>query len=341
MNILPWEYRGSGAQTMPGAPVERAIGERAIGGQRRRFTLLMREGVIYFAEPKRAPVWAVTKIFERAVASDELIEAWQREVSRGNFGRYLVYAPHLFWDAMRYDSGAQTALALVHRADYSGWAREWFDAQWRPVPAHRDGKPLDVWGQTFQNATRRAFYHVRSALLDRALPAARQNIDPRWVAGDEAELRRVFELGLRLFVRPDAARARGGKRWPFAAANPVSPGGWGWASGPSYQSDFQISPAWKPLLDLMEQHFIWIGLQWERIEFRAPLAPYVAAQRERWGDDWRGNWRVQTPSLVIEAAPPARLSSHDKLEAILQLRDWLHDKISPRQLQNWLSAALD
>ena len=335
-SITPWEHRGSGALAVP-----HARAQREIGGRERRFQLKMHEGTIYFREPKRAPVWAITRDFGRELRGEELVEAWQMEMARDNYGRYLVYAPHLAPEQMAYNSSAQTALSLVHRADYSGSIREWFDATALPVPAHRDGKALDMWGNNFQAASRRAFNRARATLLDRALPAAmRQNIEARWVVGDEAELQSVFELGLRLFVRAPSDQSGRTRTWPFAAANPVSPGGWEWAGGPSYHSNLQTSPVWFALLKLMERHFVRAGLKWRAAEISKPNPLYVAQQLERWGDDWRGLWQIETPALTLEAMPRAHLSAHDKLEATLQLRDWLDGKVSPRQRANWLSKAL-
>ena len=217
-SLSPWEYRGSGASTAPHAKCRAQLGERE-----REFLLKMRGGVVYFKENKRAPLWAVTRVFERDLAGDELIEAWQSEVRRGNHGRYIVYRPALLTNRENWRESIDTAMPLIQRADHSGWMREWFEPVWHEIPPHRNGRELDVWGNQFQQATARAFYHVRDATLNRAIePQQRANIETRWIKGSEAELQRIFSLALRLFVRADAAaaallRERG---WSYLASNP-------------------------------------------------------------------------------------------------------------------------
>ena len=339
-SILPWEYRGSGASTTASA-----WAEASIGGHKRQFSLRMREGVIYFREPKGASIWAVTRQFERDLAGDELINAWRDELKRENYGRYLLYTPYLFGGRLgnKARSGTETALGLVHRADYSGWAREWFDDQWRDIPAHRDGRALDVWGKSWSDASKRAYAHVQTDLVERALPASvRRDIPTRWVSGDEAELRRIFGLALALFVRSlDDRRVVGS--CVLAASNPISAGGWKWMVSPAYRHDLRFASAWKPLTELIQQKFVLVGMMWQRREAQpsARNADYVKLQRARFGDDWRGDWRVQTPEVTLPIQLVARISAHEKLEATLQLRDWLNGKVSPQKSKNWLSKALD
>ncbi len=327
-SILPWEHRGSGDSSALGAQIQLKI-----GGCERKFMLRMREGVIYFAQPKRAPIWAVTRVFEQELGSDELINAWRAEVARENYGRFVVYRPNFI------GTGVNTTLALIHRADYSGWAREWFAPDWRQTPVHRDEKTLDVWGDKFQNATRRAFRHASDALLNRAMePGERRDIPQRWTRGNPAELEHLFGLAVRLFVRrdPTFGASSGPLRRIFAASSPANEGGWvrgGWLLPTT--PDLQISPSFKPLLQLLQEHFVMVGLSWKKIGTYNPNR--AGAFRTR----WRGNWETYTPEITLSSAIEPHLSAHDKLEAILELRDWLEGKVSPRQSANWLSKALD
>lgn len=337
-SILPWEHRGSGATTESHAQTELEI-----GGRKRQFALKMREGVIYFREPMRSNLWAATRVFERGLAGDELVEAWRAEIEQQNYGRYVVYRPFLF-DLKLRTVGVQTAMGIVHRADYSGWAREWFDQSWLDFPAHRDGKTLDVWGNQFEKATRRALHHTHRAFLDRALPAsARLEIETRWARGNEAELQRVFALVMRLLVRDDdLARAPRRAHWAFMASNPVDAGGWGMMSPSSHTNkSLRYAPIWPDLLRLLEQHFVLGGMSWKHTEKSSAHNGYETSQREKWGHDWRGDWDVETPKIRLAAKPIAHLSAHERLEDLLALREWLRDKIPPRQSANWLGKALD
>lgn len=324
-SILPWEHRGSNAPAVAAAqtPLE-------IGGRARKFTLKMREGVIYFAEPKRAPVWAVTRIFERNLQGDELIKAWRTEIERDNYGRFIIYRPNLP------GTSVNTTLAMIHRADYASWAREWFSSGWHQTPIHRDRKTLDVWGNNFQNATRRAYSHVGETLIHRAMePGERRDIPLEWIAGDEAELQRIFALTVRVFVRrhetfPQQSRPF---RRSFVASSPINVGGWfsqDWLS--SFAADLQVSPAFLPMLRLMESQFVLVGLSWKKAIHRP---------KNSWGERWRGRWETFAPEVNLSAPIESSLSAHDRLEAQLELRDWLKGKVSARQSANWLSKALN
>ena len=324
-SILPWEHRGSGAPAVADARTQLEIGGRA-----RNFRLKMREGVIYFSEPNRAPMWAVTQIFERHLDGNELIEIWKIEIERDNYGRFIIYRPNLP------DTTVGTTLAMIHRADYAGWVREWFAPDWHQTPVHRDRKTLDVWGDKFQNATRRAYSHAGAALVNRAMnPGERRDIPLRWVAGDETELQRIFALAVRVWMRRDAnyPQQSGPFQRSFAASSPVNEGGWfsqDWLS--SFAADLQVSPAFLPMLRLMETHFVLVGLHWKKT-LQRPKNP--------WGERWRGRWKTVAPEINLSATVESSLSAHDKLEAQLELRDWLKDKISARQSANWLNKALD
>ena len=323
-SIPPWEHRGSGNSSDPDA---RASLE--IGGRKRQFLLKMRAGVIYFKEPRRAPVWAITRVFERDLAGEEFVKTWRAETERNNYGRLIIYRPNLP------GTSVNTTLAIIHRADYSGWLREWFAPDWQQTLAHRDGKTLDVWGDKFQSATRRAFGHAGKNLLDRAMePGERRDIPLQWVAGDEAELNRIFALSVRVFLRRDPTHPQqsGPFRRSFVASSPVNEGGWfsaDWLS--SFASDLQVSPAFEPLLRLMQTQFVLIGLHWRKTADR-PKNP--------WGERWRGRWEVVAPEVKLTAPIETFLSAHDKLEAQIELRDWLSGKVSERQSANWLGKAL-
>ncbi len=324
-SILPWEHRGAGASTIPQAQTELEI-----AGRKRQFLLKMREGMIYFREPKRAPMWAIMRQFEREMRGDELIEFWREEIERDNYGRFVIYRPTLP------GTNISTTLAIVHRADYSGWLREWFARDWHQTPVHRDRKTLDIWGNHFQNATRRTYSHAADALINRAMePGERRDIPLQWLAGDKAELNRIFALVTRIFIRrdPNHPQQSGAFRRSFAASSPINEGGWfsqDWQS--SFASDLQVSPAFEPLLRLMESHFVLVGLSWKKATNRP---------KTRWGERWRGRWETVAPDVQLSIEIESSLSAHDKLEAQLELRDWLRDKVSPRQSANWLSRALN
>ncbi len=127
---------------------------------------------------------------------------------------------------------------------------------------------LDIWGNNFQNATRRAYSHADDTLINSAMePGERRDIPLRWIEGDEAELNRIFALVVHIFMRRDPTypQQSGVFRRSFVASSPINEGGWfsqDWLS--SFAADLQVSPAFEPLLRLMESHFVLIGLSWKK-----------------------------------------------------------------------------
>ena len=299
----------------------------------------MRDGMIYFKEPTRAPMFAVPRHFAQNLAGDELVQAWQEEVVRRNYGRF-------YWAWVSLPARASTTvIAGIHRADYFGWVCDAFQLDWKIVPPHRNGRETDIWTSGLRRVPQRALKRHETALLDRAQPGSeRQNIEPHWAVGEETELRRVFSLVLRLY-----ARSTTGSTAPisslFMASNPASFGGWRHTFNPSCYRGFQFSSALQPLLDVLPRHFVWTGLEWTFQEANRDSTTkanlHAREQNQKWGRDWRGNWSVTTPSIRLHTDVPSALSAHEKLESLLELRDWLDDQVSLRQRDNWLAKALD
>lgn len=350
-SIPPWEHRGSGCSTAP-----HATASLEVGGREREFLLKMREGILYFKEPTFVPVsaarkrfgrelsiWAVTKRFERELRGDELVEAWKCEVERGNFGRLVVYQRNLL------ERQANTILAMIHRADGASWVREWFRPDWLEVPALPNGTPpngkrVDVWGDKFRAATQRAFGYTQRTLLDCALPVEEgRPISPSWQRGNEAELRRVFALVMQFYTRQRSPSTP--HPWSFAACNPASNGGFLNSFDPAHHLHLQFSPALEPMIQLLEEQFVWTAMEWRalppsyRWRLLSPFLPQEIAHK--WGYYWRGHFSPSTPQIKITLPPVEELSVHEKLESLLELRDWMHGKISPEQSAHLLAGALD
>ncbi len=328
-SIPPWEFRGSNQ-----LETAHAQAELEIGGTKRTLLLKMREGVIYFKEPNRVPAYAVTKQFERELRGEELVETWREETRRENYGRFVVYNPSFP------DTSVGTVLAMIHRADHSGWVREWFRPNWLEIPRHRDGKQLDLWGNGFQNATRRAFRHTHKTLLDCALSTEeRPEIAPNWKRGDEAELNRVFALVMRLYARRKAQDSN--QTWDFAACNPASKGGFADTFSSLYHLDLEFSPSLGALRHLIEQEFVWAAMEWKHFNSKFDSFNANHAALQKWGEHWRGNYGISTPHIGLTVPLVAHLSSHEKLESLLELREWLSDKTTAKQSAHLLAGALD
>ena len=86
------------------------------------------------------------------------------------------------------------------------------------------------------------------------------------------------------------------------------------------------------------------GLHWAKVNFLSVAnytEDYLRAQRGQWGENWRGNWRFDTPQIQLDVQPSSAISAHDKLEAQLELRDWLAAKVTAHQSAVWLGKSLD
>ncbi|BCM93188.1 hypothetical protein IAD21_05076 [Abditibacteriota bacterium] len=326
--ILPWEYRGADF-----APESHASATLTIAGYAGDFLLKMHDRVIYFKDSKRTPLFAIPYKFASEMSGEELIEAWRTEVERENYGRY-------FWRPLNHlNSSASTVIACINRADFSGWICDAFHRDWLQTPKHRDGKELNVWKDDIGNATWRAIGRVRDALFDREMPAnERHPIKSHWSSGSEVELRRLFAVVMQLYVRRSGADSS--RTWTFYASNPAWQGGFLNSFSSAYNVDLRFSSAHPHLLRLLKQHFVWVAMDWAHHN-TTPNTPALKESAKKFGEHWRGNYSVYTPTLEITAPLVGSLSQHERLELLLELRDWLEGKVSPRQSANWLSKALD
>ncbi len=328
--ILPWEYRGSGCDTTP-----HAFASLDVGGRKREFLLKMRGGIIYFKESQRSQIFAVLRQFESELRDDELIKAWSSEIERENFGRFL-------WRPLSFGgTPATTVIVSITRSDFSGWISDAFHISWLETPRRTGGKILDLWERNITHAINPAIERVRNSLLDRSMPSSERPIVPlRWVLGNEDELRHIFAVGMRLYARTRDGSAYSGY-WGFAATNPASEGGFFNSAHSNKRGDLIFSPVLTDFLRLLQQHFVLVGIDWKHFnimpDYASPLRPMVT----RWGDDWRGNYQLDTPTILFPAPLVASLSGHERLKLKSELRNWLSDKSTPSQIANLLAGVLE
>ena len=332
--IEPWEFRGADFDAAPHAIATLEVGEKT-----REFGLKMREGVIYFKEDARAPMWAVTQIWPDELKNDEesLVKTWREAVARGDFGRYV--ARNFGFTGTQ----AHGVAAMIHRADGAGWIKEYFDADWRQIPAYRGGKTFDVWGTKFQTASQRAIRHAMPKLLARTLPTLETlSSQSRWLAGEPGEVERLFALAVRAWVRPFPDTPFLNLEADFEAHS--IKGGGGFVSNHnnwSWSAQLRFAPGFRAFLELIENHNLWVGWQWSRGTLDSPLvnAQTMEVGNREWGEMWRGNFGFEVPVLKLEAVVSSVLSAHETLETQLQLRDWLQDKVAPARLKSLLKSA--
>jgi hypothetical protein len=339
-SILPWEPRGSDHNSAPHATTPADI-----GGKRREMLLKMHDRVIYFKEPHLVPVFAVTRRFERQLRGEELIEAWREETARENYGRHI--ARHLWFHSVP----ASTVLSVVHRADGSGWIKEWFSADWLETPPLREGSRLELWGKhSFHVLNRRAIARARRRFLNRHFsPGETPTIERRWKRGSEEEARRIVPVMLKLFAPTMGRHFHSFDLIPFELGA-CSPGDTGLfhqhAIKGRWYPWFDFSPLARRALNLLREHLLFEEVQWinRRLHSDNGERSYLNDEEirlgnERFGDDWRGNFEFQLARVRFQIAPFGIPTAHEKLESLLELREWLDGKVSPRQREFWLQAA--
>lgn len=332
--ILPWEYRGTNF-----APSPHAVTSLDFNGQKRDFLLKMRDGIIYFKEPKGKVVFAVLRHFDRELRGEELTSAWRTEVESENFGQFS-WRSTIFMGCL-----ANTVIVSATRPDYSGWISDAFHINWHEVPKHRDGMRLDITkaNANMRHVTWRAINRTRPTLVDRAISETEcQSLPSHWARGGKAELQRVLALITRLYIRRGNEVPK--RRWYFEATNMASPGGLRGYLTPldqSYNKGLQISPFLRPLIKVLDDNFVWTKMDWQHHTSSASPDGLLNDMETRWGTRWRGNYSFSTPQFTLEAPLVASVSHHERLELSLQLREWLQDKVPSRQIERWLSQIPD
>ena len=319
--ILPWEHPGADFD-----PAPHALSTLEVNGRAREFALKMRGGVIYFKENGREATWAVPHLFPQDLARDEqaLRQTWREHVQGEQFGRFV--ARHFTFP----DTEAHGLATMIHCADGSGWIKEWFDSNWRPIPPFSKQKRFDVWGQKFENASKRAIAGALPAMLDRQLPPLDSvSVASRWVKGSQHELEHAFALGVRAFIGPRETRRPVEAR--FGAHSVAGKGGLVHSfNSPSFRNDFRVTPAFLPWIRALDEAFLWVGLSWfegRQSGYRSPQwlersAILKSQQVQKWGEEWRGLWDFGAPQLRL-SAPVGEMSAHERLESRFQLLDWI------------------
>lgn len=133
--IAPWEYAGADFDPNPQTVVRSSVNDHG-----KTWWLKVRDGIIYFRDAAKVRVFAVPQRFLDLNPNDseQLIQIWQREIERENYGSHLI--SRRTWPGTR----ATSSFCIVLRADGSGTIREHFDADWREFQLDLP-KTLDLW----------------------------------------------------------------------------------------------------------------------------------------------------------------------------------------------------
>jgi hypothetical protein len=307
--LLPWEYRGSGADLRAHA----TIPALEVGGKTRRLLLKQRHDVVYFKDAGSDLVFAVLRQFARMNVL-AMCEAVREAVASNNYGRYSTN--RLDFSPRGYNHNHTVVCLIHHEESGNGWLKEWFEPEWF---LFEGSSPQD------------AIKNYTPALLNRAMnPKWRRNIVPHWINGSIPDLQHAMSLVCRLLLRevpdvpfPHYARLALMTRSPLGQSELVS----------DPTNFFHLAPTLQPLLCA---HFVVRGLKWQR-----PPGYHLVSEHRTWGDNWRGHWSAVPNIIDIDINSVKHSTAHDRLELALELRDWLQDKLPEPEIDNLLRDTLE
>jgi len=333
--ISPWEHALSGALAKP-----HATARAGIGGKSRNFVLKMHDGVLFWKEPSRAPIFAVTEVFDESLAHDAigLVSRWQSELAKNNFGVLVSkrdYFPKLT---------VRGQISMIVKSDGSGWMKEHFDEGWFSLP--EDGaERLDVWNEKEVEAhIRERFPFVQRALINRAISAdIFEREAPMWKSATGETISALLVAAARLFLDPSTPW--NDDDWRVLKIKSHSAFARGDIEG-RWRAHALHSPPFAAFWEHLEPCIQFVGVRWteggEQIEqyARARNKKVFAEGLEKWGHLWRGNWAPQRASFSVQLPNLETTTAHEKLEAALVLRDWLRlsASMSEGQIEKLLAA---
>jgi hypothetical protein len=315
--LHPYGYPGSSFN--PKAHAETRL---EIGSKKRNFVLKIHEGVLYFKEPARAPVFAIPDLVDDALAGDSigLISRWQREISVGNYGAFIAKRDFFAGLPVR-----GNFLMLV-RADGTGWMREHFDREWFDLAAWEEPQMFDLWNEKELDAhIAAALPWVKASLLQRVVePEIRSSETLRWLGGSFEEFSSLVTAAVHLFLEPDfengtdldfklkshSAFAKGDIEAPWLKSACLNP---------------KFAEVWQQL----ERQFHYVGVHWNEGGEKVEMYPRPRSERvfqdglAQWGENWRGNWAPQRGSVTFRIPGLVKVSEAETQAEKELLENWM------------------
>lgn len=338
--LPPFGSEGAALNFLPDA-----VGEFRVVGEKRRFLLKTRDDLLFFKEAKRNTIYAVPEFLPREMALETdagaLCNHLQSALDAGQIARYVVR--HQWFPKV----GGATVLCILHRADRSGWVKEWFSDTWTHFGALPPAQHLDLHAPRLflHYANRRAANHLLPKLLQITFePPERRNVRKTWLRGDARELERVVLAILRLF-EPKRGPYWGAYGLALSPCNAFSSGTLqqnedSWPATPYFHA------ATRRLMDIVEEHFAFCELKWRSHRVKRPPSwssyydeKLIEAGNEKFGPNWRGNWYLEISRHAIEIPAYSLPSAHEKLEDAMTLKAWLQPKVTPTRIQTLLRPA--
>ncbi|BCM89698.1 hypothetical protein IAD21_01545 [Abditibacteriota bacterium] len=327
--IAPWEYPGADFDSN-----SHATSRLEIGGKKRTFWLKMREGIIFFRESTRIPVFAIPKLFCSDLEHDvdRLIYEWKCEVESDNYGAFII--SHRNWPR----TPVSANYCIIARANGSGWIKEHFDERWQEFSIPRNTQ-LALWNPkpAYGSESEKVVGEMRPHFWNRTVDAAHfQTIPAHWSGGGVTEMLEVLRSAALLWVNPDKSLHyfRRDFQWSCKSNSAF------WAGSVSgdltYDSSYRIQLIW----DLVKWHYGFVGVEWKKVSDAPELQAKFAEQWQRgfdqWGENWRGNWVGRQYKTKFSMSPLSVPSHHEKLESVLTLREFLRDKMPSAKINDLL-----
>ncbi len=323
--LAPWEHRGATFDARPDF-----VTSLEIGGRERVWMLKVKQNALWFREAGRDANWTFG-LFAPLEKSSEAAQIWARdafilkwfesELRAGNFGRVVVWDE--FWTYLG-------RFVFLFGADGRGLAREpWddfgLDFRWDAAPQFRLGEFLD-WPHADFEKLADGLDHNRALIKkfgDREVPTEQQQGEElHWICGSREELEMLTRAlafwawnwendNVTFFYSSESEH---GSARCVSAVNRRATGSLG-----SYRE--HMAPAILKLATLFLDYHTPVGFQWEFQDMGGG----------------RGSWDAEPTEIDFTIQAP---SAHEKLEAGLFLRAWLHGKVAESEIDGLLSAPL-
>lgn len=298
--VLPWDFFA-----LPDAPPPH-VEAIQISGAPRRFELLPLGGRVYFRleDASDARVWATLDDGN----TTDFVRTFRRAIGNGRIARVF--------QTRRSPGHSETLIYVLMSAHGEVQGREWCATRWFDLKP--DSPKLTAYlrknGGIFHPKWRPPFREVLGQLWDGFFDqpmseADRALTEARWVRGDATTLDKL--VAPFLWNYEDLCLRSNGDLLQFSISKRKV----------MVDEEFLFpSPLFPPnIAALFESHFAVRGVEW-------------------WSHDEyprRGAWEFYIPPHVLSV--PAEPSAHERLEALLFLREWLEGKLPSQEISALLA----
>lgn len=317
--LLPWEHRGADFDARPDL-----VATAKVGGVEQLFLLKVRANRAFFRLVEdETRIWGTTHEIE-----GEAVSFWKSEVEEGRIGRLFSLAGPIDVRGYERTEGA----ALVNQEGES-WFCEWCSDLWWRVQSPpilqkyaRTHRSKGVWMAQWKPPLRKLWNHNREAIAGRIMPKSERNTTSlRYVCGSQKQLEELLQLFcLAHFDALHEGTMNISRTWiPETFRFSLS--------SDSFDSEGKIRFDWAfhdPHREILKTFWTYnrvVGVEWK-------------GQMRQNRDTLRGDWRHSSFVRCFDfprLAPPMKR----RVQARLELREWLHGKAPAEQIEAWLGSS--